>query len=148
MRKFSGHPFCRTHVNECLWKHLWYVHFLTLPAPFISENKNLSYFFPLSGIGVGRANKNDACDECLKIFAISFLWTDINPCGNTNVKRYQFFSTLLFVPQNCYNPVGIYLLIMSNGNTRAMREICSKLTHCSSVSILDSEQVNTGWERA
>ena len=68
------------------------------------------------------------------------------------------------------NPAGIYLLKVDNGNTRTMYDICLivttktperrqlksfwcfycylwiDFTHCYGVSILDFEQVNTGWE--
>ena len=52
---------------------------------------------------------------------------------------------------------AIYLFKVSNGNTRAMCEICSQLTvktaerhftHYSGVSIVNSEQVNAGWAQA
>ena len=68
-------------------------------------------------------------------------------------------------------PVGLYLLKVSNRNTRILCEICSKLTiknpekrrsgvfiknfsthfhtystHCSRVSIVDFEPMNAGWE--
>ena len=59
------------------------------------------------------------------------------------------------------SPAGIYLLKVNNRNTRTRCEICSKLTintperrhwrrtyftPCSSVSIVNFEQVNAGWE--
>ena len=62
-----------------------------------------------------------------------------------------------------YNSAGVYLLNVNNGNTRTMREICSKLTvtllrrfsaftvnveqtsHCSAVFIAEFEQVYAGW---
>ena len=55
-----------------------------------------------------------------------------------------------------YDPAGIYLLKVNNRNTRTRCEICSKLTintperrtyftPCSSVSIVNFEQVNAGW---
>ena len=53
------------------------------------------------------------------------------------------------------NPVGMYLLKVNNKNTRARCKICSKLTiktperrhtSCSSVSIVNFEQVFAGWE--
>ena len=60
-------------------------------------------------------------------------------------------------------PVGIYLLKFNNRNTRARCEICSKLkiktpvsflltrthfTPCSSVSIVNFEQVIAGWVKS
>ena len=57
-------------------------------------------------------------------------------------------------------PIDIYLFKVNNGNTRAMREICSTLTiktperlllilnrftYCSGISIVDFEQVNADW---
>ena len=60
-------------------------------------------------------------------------------------------------PPECNNPASI-LSKVNNRNTRAMCEICSKLTltrfcllwldfaHCSGVSIVDFDQVNAGWE--
>ena len=50
-------------------------------------------------------------------------------------------------------PAGIYLLKVNNRNTRARCEICSKLTiffyfSISSVSIVNFEQVNAGWDIA
>ena len=46
-------------------------------------------------------------------------------------------------------PVGNYMFKDNNRNTRTRCEICSKLTvktpECSSVSIVNVEQVNTGW---
>ena len=57
---------------------------------------------------------------------------------------------------NSGSPAGIYLLKGNNRNTRTRCEICSKLTiktlgrrqWCSgvSVSIVNFEQVNVGWE--
>ena len=52
------------------------------------------------------------------------------------------------------NLVGIYLLKVNNRNTRIRCEICSKLTiktpersqTCSSVSIVNFEQVIAGWD--
>ena len=54
------------------------------------------------------------------------------------------------------NPPGIYLLKVNNRNTRIRFEICSKLTiktltyftSCSSVSFVNFEQVNAGWDYA
>ena len=60
-------------------------------------------------------------------------------------------------------PVGIYLLKVNNRNIRTRREVCSKLTitngvvlvsfqiwiyfrHCSSVSIVNFENVIAGWD--
>ena len=53
-----------------------------------------------------------------------------------------------------FSPAGNYMFKVNNRSTRARSEICSKLTiktpeHftlCSSVSIANFEQVNTGWE--
>ena len=42
-------------------------------------------------------------------------------------------------------PVGIYLLKVNNKNTRPMYKICSKLTPCSIVSIVNFEQAIAGW---
>ena len=58
--------------------------------------------------------------------------------------------------QHHHSPAGIYLFKVNNGSTRAISEICSKLTiktpelwtdftHCSGVFIVDFEQVNTSW---
>ena len=65
--------------------------------------------------------------------------------------------------RNMFYPGRIYLLKVNNGNTRALSETCSKLTmksserrqwccsgnftHCSDVSIIDFQQVNTGWKQ-
>ena len=46
-------------------------------------------------------------------------------------------------------PAGIYSLKVTNGNTRIMCEICSKLTDftlCSSGFIINFEQENARWE--
>ena len=46
-------------------------------------------------------------------------------------------------------PAGIYLPEVKNRNTRTRYEICSKLTiktACSSVFIVNFEQVNAGWD--
>ena len=47
------------------------------------------------------------------------------------------------------SPVGIYLLKVNNRNTKTRCEICSKLAikaPCSSVSIVNFEDVNTDWD--
>ena len=60
-----------------------------------------------------------------------------------------FDSTYYLVERT---PAGIYLLKVNNRNTRTRCEICSKLTintsftPCSSVSIVNFEQVNDGWD--
>ena len=52
-----------------------------------------------------------------------------------------------------YNPAGNYMFKVNNRNTRTRSEICPKLTikthstPCSSVSNVNFEQVNVGWER-
>ena len=38
------------------------------------------------------------------------------------------------------------MLKVNNANTRTRYEICSKFTPCSSVSIVNFEQVNAGWD--
>ena len=52
-------------------------------------------------------------------------------------------------------PTSIYLLKVNNGNTRTMREICSKLAivfivnlfiYCPGVYTVGFEQVNAGWD--
>ena len=56
--------------------------------------------------------------------------------------------------KNTLYPAGIYMFKVNNRNTRTRSEICSKLTiktlwtyctTCSSVSIVNFEQVNAGW---
>ena len=42
-------------------------------------------------------------------------------------------------------PAGIYLLKVNSRNTRERCEICSKLTPCSSVSIVNFKHVIAGW---
>ena len=45
------------------------------------------------------------------------------------------------------NSAGNYIFKVSNRNTRTKHEICSKLTvKTPEVSIINFEQVNTGWE--
>ena len=45
----------------------------------------------------------------------------------------------------CLFPAGNYMFKFNNRNTRTMCEIYSKLTPCSSVSIVNFEQANAGW---
>ena len=44
-----------------------------------------------------------------------------------------------------YDQVAIYILKFNNRNTRARCYICSKLTPCSTVSIVNFEHVIAGW---
>ena len=53
-------------------------------------------------------------------------------------KFLKFFKMCLF-------PAGNYMFKFNNRNTRTMCEIYSKLTPCSSVSIVNFEQANAGW---
>ena len=52
---------------------------------------------------------------------------------------------ILNVFRTCY-PAGNYMFKVYNRNTRRSCEICSKLTSCSTVSIVSFEQVNVDWE--
>ena len=79
-------------------------------------------------------------------------------CEKTNHPKYfkvclhcwlltQLFR---FIQVHWHSPVANYMLKGNNRNTRTMCEICSnstiKLTPCSSVSIVNFEQVNAYWE--
>ena len=44
-----------------------------------------------------------------------------------NFTKFELFQNVLLRIRN-YNSVGIYLLKVSNKNTRTKREVCSKLT--------------------
>ena len=80
-------------------------------------------------------------------------------------KSMKFKSLGISKLTDCFSPAGNYLLKVKNWNTRTRYEICSKLTiktperrhwlycwlwtyftPCSSVSIVNFEQVNAGWE--
>ena len=71
------------------------------------------------------------------------------------------FSYEIISVQSCYehwwssfdNPASNYMFDVNNRNTRTRCETCSKFTikiperrHCSTVSIVNFEQVNAGWE--
>ena len=51
-------------------------------------------------------------------------------------------------PWDIFYPAGIYMFKVINRNTRTRCETCPKLTNlapCTSVSIVNFEQVNAGW---
>ena len=54
----------------------------------------------------------------------------------------DFINSSFRVPE----PAGNYMFKVNNRNSRTRCEISLKLTTCSSVSIVDFEQVNAGWE--
>ena len=49
------------------------------------------------------------------------------------------------VPPKHLCPADNYMFKVNNRDTRTRGEICSKLTPCSSVSIVNFEWVNVGW---
>ena len=57
---------------------------------------------------------------------------------------FHLLSILCNILQHFSSAISLFKV--NNGNIRTMCEICSKLTkYCSSVSIVDLKQVNSGW---
>ena len=78
-----------------------------------------------------------------KNFSRSLWPTASLPWQVTNWRKGIKFplGTLLY-----FNSTSIYLFKVNNGNTRAVWEICSKLTNNSGISIVDFDWVNASWE--
>ena len=53
-------------------------------------------------------------------------------------------TTRLMSHDSCVSPAGIYLVKVNTRNTRTRCEVCSKLTPCSSASIVNFEHVIVG----
>ena len=60
------------------------------------------------------------------------------------ITESRLFLTVVFLLFT--TPASIYLFKVNNRNTRTRSEICSKLTTCSSVSIVNFEQANAHWD--
>ena len=84
--------------------------------------------------------------EFSKILMSSIFRTPLDSCSCEEL--YKKITGRLFLICLTTLPVGIFLLKVNNRNSRTRCEICSKLTPCSSVSFVNSEQVNAQWARS
>ena len=90
-----------------------------------------------------------------KLFSLFFIFIFSNSKWLLSKILRETMFFFLMDSKDSYASAGIYLLKVNNRSTRTRCEICSKLpiktpyfTPCSSVSMINFEQVITGWDNS